>query len=408
MPVVAVSELWKGRQGTRDMGNVREYRRTFLVQTSALTDGPWTVGDTPITGIPPLYSYYQDPSGAIDLGALVVKYTPRQTEEPLYWEIDVEYSSDIRRFMSPRHMGQSGRSGKAEQAAKGQQDQNPLNRPPVIKIGNAKFQKPVDIALSIYWKGIAPPPTLPAVTSVPPVPILTSSGEKYEPRPEIDDTRIVVTIDRNEAIANFAQITQYQDAANNDSFWGLGPGCVKVNITCESAFENALFYWKKTYMLEFRRDSWCLVGLDQGKHHLSYDPNPKQIQNTNGKNGAFYEKELGLNGQGHVLANLTSYFPITQGICQVQTAPAQGCDGWEGLDNGIYLDIDLGTSVYERVFTSGVGPLSARAAGGGGSFTAAFAYAHSAGATIQGVPYYYGYQVYTQLPFAALSLPTVS
>ena len=336
MAVVAVTEIWKGRQATRDMGNVREYTRTFLVQCTELTDGPFTVGNTPVTGIPPLYSSYVDLSGAVDLGALVVKYRPRQMEEPLYWEVEVQYSSDVTRFQSPRQMGQSGRSGKAEQAAKGQQDQNPLNRPPVIKIGDAKFQKPCWSAINLAWSGTIPPPKLLLnAGSNQPVRIANSAGSAYDPIPEIDDSRLRVTIDRNEAIANFAQIAQYKDATNADTFWGMGPGCVKVGITCESAFENNLFYWKKTYTLDFRPETWCTVLLDQGMTQLSYDQNPRQTPIKDHKTGAYYGKELALNGFGQPLAELWLYADIPPGVQTPVTVAPPGCDPYEGLDVGL-------------------------------------------------------------------------
>ncbi len=400
MAVVAVTEIWDGRKAARDMNNVREYTRTFLVQTDKLTDGPFTVG-SPITGIPPLYSYYTDPTGAIDLGARVVKYSPEQMEDPLYWKVTVEYSSAIDRYLSPHALGNSGRSGKAEQASKGQQDPNPLNRPPVICLSTRRYQKPVFHNLPF--------------DDSPPVPILNSAGQIFSPMPEIDDSRIFVTIDRNEPVVNFDLFQKYQDAVNADPFWGEPEGCAKININAGSAFENGQFYWKVTYEIEFRRplppaigdqgtspvDGWKLPLVDNGMMMLDKNVPPNLVVLHDPSSGRTATHPVNLNGFGHRLASCQGPKTVFSGTQIVFPIRAPGFDPMEGIDEGASLIIDEDTNVEEvvEVLGTGVDPSD------GPYFSAEFGNVHTAPFTIKGAPFTFYWDVYKKLPFAPLLLP---
>ena len=232
--ILSANEIWNGRQASVDTKNVRNYTRTFRIITDSMLDGPFQV-----TAIPPpfpvLFGFYSDPAGGIDLGALCNKITPRQTDEPFVWEVTCEFSSKI---------------DNPEQAQDGSAQQNPLLRPPVVKWSMAKFQRPVDQDNDGS-------------------PIVNSAGERFDPPIEIDDSRPVLHISRNEATVDPSLIVQYQDAVNADTFFGCDPGTAKMDSICaESAFENGVFYWKFEYEIHFRFDGWAVQPLDQGYHHL--------------------------------------------------------------------------------------------------------------------------------------------
>src|SRR4029077_1319434 len=215
MAVTSVAEVWAGRSGNRDIKNVRNYRRTFLVLTDNMLDGPFEVGSiagNPLPGparIPLLFEYYKDTRGVVDLGTLCQKLTPRQAEEPFAWYVDADYSSKI---------------DNPEQAQKGQTDDNPLNRPAIVKWSMSKYQKPVDAAFDANGED---------------VPIVNSANEHFDPAPEIDDSRIILTVDRNEPPIDPSVMIAYQDATNADDFFGAGPGQAKIEeLSGESGFEN--------------------------------------------------------------------------------------------------------------------------------------------------------------------------
>lgn len=231
MTILHVREIWNGRQASIDSKNVRNYRRTFRVETDSMLDGPFQVTNTAL--LPSLFAYYADPAGGIDLGALVHKITPRQLDEPFFWEVDVDYSSKI---------------DNPEQAQTGAQEQDPLRRPSKIKWSMAKYQKAIDKDRNDK-----------AMTN--------SAGEKY--LVEIDDSRPVLTISRNEQTVLPAQILEYQDAISSDTFFGAAAGTAKMDsISAESAYENGTFYWQVEYVIHFRREGWKLKLLDEGMQEL--------------------------------------------------------------------------------------------------------------------------------------------
>jgi hypothetical protein len=232
--ILSVNEIWDGRQGSVDTKNVRNYTRTFRVITDSMVDGPFQVTDIP-PPFPSIFSFYSDPAGGIDLGAFCTKITPRQTDEPFVWIVTCEFSSKV---------------DNPEQAQAGDTDKDPLTRPSVVKWSMAKFQRVLD-------------------RDVNDDPIVNSAGERFDPPIEIDDSRPVLSITRNEPTIDPANIVAYQDAVNTDTFFGCDPGTAKIDsIEAESAFENGTFYWKVSYTIHFRREGWDVQPLDQGYHHL--------------------------------------------------------------------------------------------------------------------------------------------
>lgn len=328
MAVTGVTEIWNGRTATHDIGNVREYKRTFLIQTNNALDGPFQVGNNFITGLPGLFTPYVDAYGIIDFGSIVQRYTPRQTDDPFYWEVDVEYSSSLTAFESPRDRAASGRTGKAEQAGKGSEDQNPLNRPPVIRISGSRYQQ------EIYW-----------TTDDPRIAIVNSAGDPFDPPVMVDATRLTITYDRNERSLDFNKVATYQDVINNDPFWGQPPRTFKLNMNAGTAYENGLFYWQVTYLLEFRfgfidstqafRGGWPVNVVDKGLRYLDKNKVP---QNINDSNGLKISVPVPLDGQGHQL---------------VQINPNTG-----KLNPLVYLPLPSGGGVFNVYQLVPFGPLS--------------------------------------------------
>jgi hypothetical protein len=138
------------------------------------------------------------------------------------------------------------------------EEEDPFDRPPEYSWTFAQFQKVA--ALDINGNAI-----------------VNSAGQYFDPPIEIDDSRPVLTIVRNEIYFNPAIAIAYQDAINSEWFFGFAPGVVKVaNISAVSQVEddypsagNKFYYWKVTYEFMMRRGGWTLQLLDQGRFKIS-------------------------------------------------------------------------------------------------------------------------------------------
>src|SRR5262249_15878222 len=91
------------------------------------------------------------------------------------------------------------------------QSAGPLFKRPDVRWGFANFQRPG------IW-----------TIDNPSRAIVNSAGEPFDPPVEIDDSRLVLTLVRNEPA--FAPLTSllYKDAINSDTFLGAAPGLAKI------------------------------------------------------------------------------------------------------------------------------------------------------------------------------------
>lgn len=246
MAITDFQEIWNGRDGSFDAWRAtRDYTRVFRVLTNSTLDGPTTI--LAAVGLPNARDPYFDPNFNYDLGAIAVKFDVAQDQDdPFTWLVRVKYTS------SPQDVQQAQ-----------QVDQDPLSRPPKITWGFNKYQKP-------------------ALTDINGAPLLNSAGAWFQPLPEIDDSRPVLTIQRNEATLNTQNLINYQDAVNSDDIWGFGVGTSKISIGAVSMWENNLVYWDVTYTIEFRRDGWGLSIVDAGFYELDANNKPKAILDASG------------------------------------------------------------------------------------------------------------------------------
>src|SRR5262249_46326548 len=144
-------------------------------------------------------------SAEFDLGALCNSVTCEQNDDaPRRWVVTCEYGPPT--------------------VEQGQQQENPLLRPAVLTWGFTQNSRAV-------WKDVNG------------TPIQNSAGDAFDPPPEIDDSRPVLTVTRNEAGFNPAIAIQYQDAVNSDQFLGFNAGVVKINgISSTSQSENGIAF----------------------------------------------------------------------------------------------------------------------------------------------------------------------
>lgn len=226
MAVISVTPK-TGATSSIDEKGQTQYTRLFTV----VTDSPLTGGLAILesNGVPAIGDIYVGPDGEFDAQSICKSVQPKQdSENPVLWEVSAEYG--------------------APQANQDQQNQNPLLRPAVITWGFNKFQRPV-------WRDVNNKA------------ILNSVGFYFDPAIEIDDSRPILTITRNEPVFNPGLAIQYQNAINSDNFFGASPGQCKVaGISAQSQTENNYFFWQISYEFEFRRDLWQLQILNQGRY----------------------------------------------------------------------------------------------------------------------------------------------
>jgi len=130
-----------------------------------------------------------------------------------------------------------------------EEEENPLNERPKVSWSLAQFQENVEY--DINGK-----------------PILNSAGEPYSEPVQIDQSRLVLTITRNEASFNPALALAYADAVSATTFKGAPAGKVKVaNIaSTEEEHKNVAggVYSKTTYTFHFNSRGFQKKLLDHG------------------------------------------------------------------------------------------------------------------------------------------------
>lgn len=296
MAIVDWKEIWDGRSGELDNERAtRSYERVFRIITDSTLDGPVTIlADANFLG---MLINYADASGFGDRGAVLrnVRVEQDDADNPFIWKLRYEFSSE------PLDVQQ--RNDKDNSSPDSQGNQDPLARVPIWRLQPQKFQRAV--VYDCYGN-----------------PLANSAGALFSPLPEVDDTRWLLTCERNEDEPDFELILSYQDAVNSDVFVGYLPGTAKVSIAAEQMFENNLYYWKVTYSFELRNyvviqgvaySAWDLHLLDRGMYYLDQNLIPRKVLDAQGNPTS---EPVLLDGAGHQLG----YNPATK----TQSSPPTG------------------------------------------------------------------------------------
>ena len=230
MAIVSCDEML-GQDGGRNEKNEGEYTRKFRVIVGNHLDNAVTI--LAYAGIPRIGDMYATMGGDVDPAAVCKEVRAAQDDDAWkIWEVEAKF----------------GKATEDTQSQTPQQIQNPLKRPADIGWGFSRHSR------SLF-------------RDVDNKPVLNSAGDFFDPPPEIDDSRPVLTISRNEGGFDASRAIEYQDAVNSDSFFGFSPGQVKVaSISSQRQIENNIVFWKTTYEFEMRQDKWVpLEILDVGK-----------------------------------------------------------------------------------------------------------------------------------------------
>lgn len=232
MAVVDVYEVIAKQSGSVELGPLRRYSRLFIVITNDIKDGP-KIAREGIDGAPwniVMGAPYVAGNDS-DSGAHVVRINPQRhkDDEATIWDVQVDYSTE--------NTGVD----------------NPLDEPAEFSLEMANYQKAIDKDLDDK-------------------PIANSAKQPFDPPVEIDDSRPVLVIVKNRAIADFdlSTVLTYQDATNTDVVYGFAAYVWKIQMSVRTVTVDSGFqYWQVTYMLHGRRELWFpLKVLNQGYYKL--------------------------------------------------------------------------------------------------------------------------------------------
>lgn len=229
MGVVEVNRATEGWEGQEDWEDNYSYTVRYKVRVSGKDDGPAIVKAA--SALPNLGDIYVIGNES-DAGAYLTQRRVGRLagESNVYW------------WLVTDNYANKDREKCLEQA-----QEDPLKLPPKIRLSFAQFQR--EMVRDLTGK-----------------PIANSAGEFFEPFPTVDDSRPVITVTRNEARDPTRNAIAYQDAVATDRVFGADAGVAKMqSITCEVVYtKDCDPFFSVTYQLQFRREGWRLVLLDQG------------------------------------------------------------------------------------------------------------------------------------------------
>lgn len=246
MAVLSFYETFDQRLGRINNRYEREYVRTFKVLCSARTDGPETIRFS--RACPRPWSFYWSASGAADLGSWCKDLEFRQDAlDPYTWHVRAVYSSVVER--PDIHA------------------ENPLLRPAVVSWGHTSVMKPLE------FDNVGQ-----AITS--------SSKERFDPPPEIEDVRMTLRIQRNQIRYDALFYAGYLNSVNDDTWLTFPPGMVRcMGIEGTRQYESGILFWDVTFNFQIKAgydpeengaDAWAFRLLDRGFYSL--DNAGKQVR----------------------------------------------------------------------------------------------------------------------------------
>ena len=217
----------------------RRYRRRFLVKTTDSKDPASVALLAP--GLPGLGTQYV--SGPVfDPEARVVSLRPQRLHRRA-WHVDVEYSTET------------------------DDGDDPLNREPRMSFNFQTFRVPIVGELDQDAAGDADKVFKGAMR--------TTAGEIFDPPPEMDESRPVLKIVRNESTFKPLTAMLFQDAVNEAPWGGAQARQVKVNRISTSGKESEKIngftyeYYPVTYELHYKRETWDIRLLNAGWYYLN-------------------------------------------------------------------------------------------------------------------------------------------
>lgn len=233
MGILLITEKSEGWTGSRSEKGDYEFQRIFHVLTDDINIGPYAVmngTDSHGNSIPLDFDDYHAGQDVLTFARVKTKAAAREPLNPMLWYVTVTYST-----------------------AKDQQDRS-----------NPPEDRPIEISFSLQRQTKVASKTISGGS------LATSAGERFNPLPEMDDSRLVMTVSRNQFDFNSVAAMDYRDSVNSDSFVGFEAGKVKLaGISAKSVFEGAIFYWRVDIEFHISDEGWDLEVLDEGTYFLN-------------------------------------------------------------------------------------------------------------------------------------------
>ena len=254
--IVSVDEADKRKGSIGLDGFTRSYSRTFIVVTSDSSVEQLQVKLA--TGIPRVGDFYSVGTGAdqwIDFGALcrTVSAEPLDPDERTVWIVTVDYSSKT----GDAELQQGGGVPGLPQTGSGGGDKN-----------NPQLANPLFAPYKVRWGSRKVPRTRLTTVDVPPLPIVNSAGEPFDPPPSVEVSLRTCTVTRPEIGFSPFGSNYFENKTNSGSFQGRAAGRVLCeSITGDYAFENGVNYWLVTYEFLFAPHHDAEL-LDKGHYYL--------------------------------------------------------------------------------------------------------------------------------------------
>ena len=207
-----------GRTAQNNKG-ARTYQRRFKLETTSQADGPYAVGSN--ANLPIIGNAHPEDANAFCVSLDVQNSSPWKG-----WTVTANYS-DERTI-----------------------DDTPTDDAASISWGSEQFQKPAVFDLSGKL-------------------IVNSAGDPFDPPAMMDDSRRVVTVEKNLAVVP-TWILDYQDAVNSDTFTidgiaiAIGKAKMQAVTVGPRQRRNGTIFRTVNFTIHLQREGWLLDILDAG------------------------------------------------------------------------------------------------------------------------------------------------
>lgn len=273
--------------------------RYLRVITDSYNDGPFVAVSA--IGVPRAYQSYAFYNDGTWINLRCRRVTPRRAApNSLVWHIEAYYETPE---IKERGIGADAGGGAGVETAGGLD--NPLLELCEIDMSFESHKIPIT---SIYDPNA--PQNTPVIH-----PIRASNGEVYSEPPEKDDSRLIMTFERNEDLGSphpFLSV-MYQDTVCSDAWgWGLQAGQAKITSITAKRMTRQLpsgltfAYLRVKYEMRLA-PSFDIQVLDSGSFYVKEDASPgngnqRVIDHFLTNDGHPLERGL-LDGTGHKLAD---------------------------------------------------------------------------------------------------------
>ncbi|MEX1040186.1 MAG: hypothetical protein WDZ51_06135 [Pirellulaceae bacterium] len=256
MTVISSKPLKQSRSFEVDENNNRTYNVTYQVITDSTSDGALLVANAPGISIG---TPYNTGTEADPLAVCIGISSECVVDDGKQWHVSFEF-------------------GKMEN------EENPLNEPAEVEWSFAAQHKRLT---DTDYQGNA---------------IVNTAKDPFAEAIEIDDSRPILRVTRNEANFPLDLAYQYKDAINATPFFGAQPHSVKVvSISSRRIFDQTYgYYWQTSYEFAFDPSGWDKLILNQGMKEIVTINDKKIKRHIRLQGEKITEPEL-LNEEGQYL-----------------------------------------------------------------------------------------------------------